>query len=132
MLENINNKLFFNKYRIKKLIFKTKYSLLYEGINIKQNEPVAMKFEKRISKENLLQSEAFLLFILKGFGIPKVITYGKSGLYNILIQELLGLSISDLWKLKKKENENILRKDICMIALQCIDRLEYIHSKNNS
>ena len=130
MLEIINNKLFFNKYRIKKLIFKTKYSLLYEGINIKQNEPVAMKFEKRISKENLLQSEAFLLFILKGFGIPKVITYGKSGLYNILIQELLGLSISDLWKLKKKENENILRKDICMIALQCIDRLEYIHSKN--
>ncbi len=55
-----------------------------------------MKFEKRISKENLLESEAFLLFILKGFGIPKVITYGKSGLYNILIQELLGLSISDL------------------------------------
>ncbi len=101
MLENINNKLFFNKYRIKKLIVKTKYSFLYEGINIKRNEPVAMKFEKRISKENLLESEAFLLFILKGFGIPKVITYGKSGLYNILIQELLGLSISDLWKLKK-------------------------------
>ena len=103
---------------------------MYEGINIKRNEPVAMKFEKRISKENLLESEAFLLFILKGFGIPKVITYGKSGLYNILIQELLGLSISDLWKLKKNENEKILRKDICMIALQCIDRLEFIHSKN--
>ena len=42
-----NKRLFFNKYRIKKLIWKTSGCLLYEGININNNESVAMKFEKK-------------------------------------------------------------------------------------
>ena len=77
---------------------------------------------------NRLESEAYFLIYLKGFGIPKIITYGKTGLYNLLIEELLGLSIESYWKLKKNKNEKL--KDICMIALQGIDRLEYIHSKD--
>ena len=127
---HINKKLFFNKYKIKKLIIKTSCCLLYEGINIKENEPVAMKFENRSGEYNVLESEAYLLFYLKGFGIPKIITFGKSGNYNILIQKLLGLSINELWKLRKNKNEKELLKNICMIALQCLDRLEYIHSKD--
>ena len=127
---DINQKLIFNKYRIKKLIFKTSCCLLYEGINIKDKEPVALKLENRSGEYNVLESEAYLLYYLKGFGIPKIITYGKSGVFNILIQELLGLSIDELWKLKNNKNEKELLKDICMIALQCIERLEYIHSKD--
>ena len=124
-----NKRLFFNKYRIKKLIWKTSGCLLYEGININNNESVAMKFEKMNLRDyNRLESEAYFLIYLKGFGIPKIITYGKTGLYNLLIEELLGLSIESYWKLNKNKNEKL--KDICMIALQGIDRLEYIHSKD--
>ena len=119
----------FNKYRIKKLIASTHFGWLYEGINIKEKEPVAMKFEKKSSKYNLLESEAYILFYLKGFGIPKLISYGKSGPFNILIEELLGLSIQAIWNYKKYNNKYKL-KDISMIALQCLDRLEYIHSKD--
>ena len=118
----------FNKYRIKKLIASTHFGWLYEGINIKEKEPVAMKFEKKSSKYNLLESEAYILFYLKGFGIPKLISYGKSGPFNILIEELLGLSIQAIWNDKKYNNKYKI-KDISMIALQCLDRLEYIHSK---
>ena len=78
----------FNKYQIKKLIASSHFGWLYEGINIKNKEPVAMKFERKSSKYKLLESEAYILFILKGFGIPKLITYGKSGLFNVLIEEL--------------------------------------------
>ena len=106
-----NKRLLFNKYRIKKLICKTSGCLLYEGININNNESVAMKFEKMNLRDyNRLESEAYFLIYLKGFGIPKIITYGKTGLYNLLIEELLGLSIESYWKLKK--NKNKLLKDI--------------------
>jgi len=129
---SFNNRLFFNKYKIKKLIYQTKLSSIYEGINIKNNEPVALKLEKKSAKLDLLESEAYFLFHLKGYGIPKIITYGKSGLFKVLVQELLGLSLFSLWELKKryKIGSKLLIKDICMIALQALERLEYIHSKN--
>ena len=129
---SLNNKLFFNKYKIKKLVYKTSLSSIYEGINIKDNEPVAIKLEKNSSKMNLLESEAFFLFYLRGYGIPKIITYGKSGLFKVLIEELLGSSIHSLWESREryKTGSKLLLKDVCMIALQGLERLEFIHSKN--
>ena len=127
---DINDRLFFNRYKTKKFISKTLCCKLYEGINIKNNELVAMKFEKRKGKFNVLESEAYFLMNLKGFGIPKIKTYGIVGEYNLLIEELLGPSIMSLWKLGKKTNEKRSLKDICMISLQGLDRLEYIHSKD--
>ena len=128
----LNNRLFFNKYKAKKLIYKTNLSSIYEGINIKDNEPVAIKLEKKSSKLALLESEAYFLFYLKGYGIPKIITYGNSGLYKVLVEELLGLSIHCLWEMRKryKTGSKLLIKDVCMIALQGLERLEFIHSKN--
>ena len=119
----------FNKYQIKKLIASSHFGLVYEGINIRDKEPIAMKFEKKSSKYKLLESEAYILFTLKGFGIPKLITYGKSGLFNVLIEELLGLSIYEIWN-TQRNNQKYKIKDVCMLAIQIIDRLEYIHSKD--
>ena len=127
---DINDRLFFNRYKTKKFISKTLCCKLYEGINIKNNELVAMKFEKRKGKFNVLESEAYFLMNLKGFGIPKIKTYGIVSGYNLLIEELLGPSIMSLWKSGKKTNEKRSLKDICMISLQGLDRLEYIHSKD--
>ena len=123
----LNNKLIFNKYKIKKLIYSSKFSSVYEGINEKRNELVAIKTEER-NKQNFLEAEAFFLFNLKGFGIPKIISFGKNNFYNILVEELLGFSLYHLRNLKKNINMKI--KNTCMIALQALDRLEYIHSKN--
>ena len=57
-MEIKKNKLIFNKYKTKKLIYKSNLSEVYEGINIKSNEPVAIKFEKRKGKD-LIVSESF-------------------------------------------------------------------------
>ena len=121
------NKLIFNKYKLKSLIHSSDFGSVYEGINEKENIPVAIKLEKKRGKYNMLESEAFLLMNLKGHGIPKVITYGHHGSYNVLIEELLGLSIGGILQIKKLKILSL--KDVCMIALQALDRLEYIHSK---
>ena len=127
-MSNINNKLIFNKYKTKRLIYSSNYSLVYEGINKKENEPVVMKFEKNNSIQHFLESEAFLLFSLQGFGIPKFITYGKIKNYSVLVEELLGQQIYSLWKSINNKTEKII-KYVSMLALQALDRLEYIHSK---
>ena len=90
-----------------------------------------MKFEKRKREYSLLESEAYCLINLKGPGIPKLITYGKTNFYSsILIEELLGPNLNSLLEPTKKKNEKQLLRDVCMISLQGLDRLEHIHSKN--
>ena len=123
-----NDQLIFNKYKIKKKINQSLLSIVYEGINIKDNEPVAIKIAKRKEEEDLLMKEAFFLFDLKGFGIPKMLSFGKKSIYNILVEEFLGLSLFELWDFTKQKDMKI--KNVCMIALQALNRLEFIHSKN--
>jgi len=121
------NTLIFNKYKIKSLIHSSDFGSVYEGINEKENIPVAIKLEKKSKKFHMLESEAYLLMNLKGHGIPKLITYGHHGSYNVLIEELLGLPIGGILQVKNLNKFSL--KDICMIALQALDRLEFIHSK---
>ena len=126
---NIEKQIFFNKYKLQKLINKSEFSYVYQGINLIDKELVAIKIENRIANDNILESEAYILFYLKGFGIPNLISYGKSGKYNILVEEFLGPSLHQISQKKVIKNGFPL-KDVCMIALQGLDRLEYIHSKN--
>ena len=130
METELNRKIFFKKYKITKLIHRTPLNFVYEGKNFLTNESIAMKFEKKSSNLRLLESELFHLLELKGFGIPKIISFGKNNLFNILVEELLGPSILKLWNLKENINQRILLKTICMIGIQSLDRLEFIHSKN--
>ena len=48
--------------------------------------------------------------------------------YKVLIEELLGKSIRIICN--NLNNKEDILNDICLIAIQCLDRLEYIHSKN--
>ena len=63
-----------------------------------------------------MEQEAYYLYLLRGFGIPKIISYGISDNYKVLVQTLLGKSIDVL--LKKNNNPKSKMKDICMIAIQ--------------
>ena len=129
MKAKLTAKVFFKKYKVKKLIFLGQPTSVYEGINLLTQESVAMKFEKK-NDLKLLELELFHLMKIQGFGIPKIISFGKNKEYNILIEELLGPSIEELFKKKKKLNKKILLKTVCMIAIQSLDRLQFIHSKN--
>ena len=105
----INQRIIFKKFKIKKLIYKSSLNSVYEGVNIINNTPVALKMEK-IKQFNLLESEAFSLMNLKGFGIPKLISYGKKGTYSILIEELLGPNLEVLWEKFGYDKSILLKK----------------------
>ena len=126
---NLEKKLIFKKFRVGKLIYKSNLSTIHEGINELNGEQVALKFERTGQKYNFLESEAYFLFLLKGEGIPKIISYGKIIGFKVIIEELLGESIYLLWKNNTFDIKNKLN-DLCLIAIQCLDRLKYIHSKN--
>ena len=123
--ENIN-KIFFKKYKVIKLIAEGSFGSIYEGIDIKTKNRVAIKLEERL-KYNFLEMEAYNLFTLKGYGIIEVLSFGRNQKYNIMVQPLLGDS---LYKLYLKCKKKFTLKDICLIGLQCLDRIEWIHKKN--
>ena len=122
---NFKGKLIFKKYKIIQNIDKGCFGSIYLGKNILNNKFYAVKFE--IGYENELEKEAFIQYNLKGFGIPEVISYGHFGNFNILIETLLGKSIEKIWIEKKRRLD---LKDVCMIAIQALDRIEFVHSKN--
>ena len=120
------NQIFFKKYKVIKKIAEGTFGLIYEGINIKTNKPIAIKLEER-SQYNILEQEGYILFTVKGFGIVELLSFGRNRKYNIMIQPLLGDSIYKVFLNCKKK---FTIKDICLIGLQCLDRIEWIHTKN--
>ena len=124
--DELINKIFFKKYKIIKKIGKGSFGLVYLGKIINSNNFVAVKFEPKNQTDLILERESYLLYYLRGFGIPEVITYGHNSQYNILIQTLLGNSTNSIFI---RNNKKFSMKDCCMLGIQMIDRLEYIHSK---
>jgi len=124
--DELINKVFFKKYRILKKIGKGSFGLVYLGKVINSNNYVAMKFEPKNQTDLILERESYLLYYLRGYGIPEVITFGHNSKYNILIQTLLGNSINEIFL---NNHKKFSMKDCCMIGIQMLDRIEYIHSK---
>ena len=125
-MENIG-KIIFKKYIIKSFLGKGSFSNVFLGENIINKKSYAIKCENILSKQQFLKNEAFILYYLKGFGIPEIITFGRSGHYTFLVETLLGKSLKEIWLKKKRK---LCFNDICLIAIQTLDRIEFIHSKN--
>ena len=63
---------------------------------------------------------------LKGPNIPYIKLYGSTFKYNILVMQLLGKSLENIFDEKK----NFSLKTVCMIGYQFVKVLEYIHNKH--
>lgn len=121
------NPIIFKKYRIIGKIGEGAFGDVYRGETIDKKEQVAVKVEPKKIAKPLLKSEAFILYTLKGFGIPEVISFGVKGGYSILVQPLLGKSLFDLFTERHKRLDIY---DICLLAIQMLDRIQWVHSKN--
>ena len=120
------NQVFFKKYKIIKKLAEGAFGDVYIGSNISTNDPVAIKVEPRKIAKPLLESEAYFLFQLRGVGIPEVLSFGRKKNYNILIEPLLGKSLFDIFNERRK---HMHLQDICLIAKQILDRIQWVHSK---
>ncbi len=73
---------------------------------------------------NLLETEAYRLIYLKGDGVPKVLCYGNNSKYNILVLQLLGKSLEQLFSLCGKK---LSLKTTCILGLQVVERIKFVH-----
>ena len=118
--------LIFKKFRPIKHLCKGAFCDIYAGINILTKEKVAIKVEERYKMDKNLETECYFLFSLKGLGIPKVISFGHNKEYDILVMPLLGKSLHEIQSTK---NFNFEFKDICLMAIQIIERIQWVHSQ---
>ena len=116
----------FKKYKVKKKIGQGAFGAVFLGQTIKDNKYVAIKVERRKISKPLLESEAYLLSNLKGLGIPKIISFGKTRFYTVLIEPLFGKTLFDIFIQNGKQFH---LEELCLIALQVIERLETIHAQ---
>ena len=124
----LQNKIIFKKYQPIKQIGRGTFSTVYLALITNTNKYVAIKAEKKSQNSvELLKSEAFLLYSLRGFGIPEVLSYGKTKYYNILVMPLLGKSLLDMFIIRQSP---INMNDICFSSLQILDRIEWVHVNN--
>lgn len=117
-----------NKFRLGRKIGSGSFGEIYLGTNIQTNEEVAIKLENVKTKHPQLLYESKLYRILQGgTGIPNVRWFGVEGDYNVLVMDLLGPSLEDLFNFCSRK---LSLKTVLMLADQMINRVEFVHSKS--
>ena len=115
-------------YRAGRKIGSGNFGELCLGKNIKTEELVAIKFEKSTSPLLKLENK-FYKRLVPHEGLPNVHYYGQSNMekYNGLVMELLGPNLEELFNLCDRK---FSLKTVCMIGIQLLQRIEYVHSKH--
>jgi len=116
------------KFRLARKIGSGSFGDIYLGTNVQTSDEVAIKLESIKSKHPQLLYESKLYKILAGgVGVPNVHWYGVEGDYNVMVIDLLGPSLEDLFSFC---NRKFSLKTVIMLADQMINRVEYVHAKN--
>ncbi|XP_053435865.1 casein kinase I-like [Nycticebus coucang] len=115
------------KYKLVWKIGAGSFGDIYLVINI-TNEEVAVKLESQKTRYPQLLYESKLYKILQGgVGIPHIGWYGQEKEYNVLVMDLLGPSLEDLFNFCSRR---LTMKTVLLLADQMISRIEYVHTKN--
>ncbi|GLT57809.1 hypothetical protein SLA2020_307570 [Shorea laevis] len=115
------------KFKMGRKIGAGSFGELFLGVNIQTGEEVAIKLEPVKTKHPQLHYESKLYMLLQGgTGVPHLKWFGVEGDYNIMVIELLGPSLEDLFNYC---NRKFSLKTVLMLADQLINRVEYMHSR---
>eukprot|EP01129_Flabellula_baltica_P017487 TRINITY_DN9700_c0_g1_i1.p1 TRINITY_DN9700_c0_g1~~TRINITY_DN9700_c0_g1_i1.p1 ORF type:complete len:341 (-),score=69.95 TRINITY_DN9700_c0_g1_i1:104-1126(-) len=131
------NYLAFNRFILLHKLGKGGFGLIYAGIDIVTGKEVAIKLEdvsKARKKYLRLEYKIYRRLDSSWFHVPtnapklvpQVYYYGQDGGYRILVMELLGVSLSELFVFCRNK---FSLKTCCMLAIQMIDLVEFFHSK---
>ncbi|XP_077300498.1 casein kinase I-like isoform X2 [Arctopsyche grandis] len=117
-----------NRYRLGRKIGSGSFGDIYLGTSILTGEEVAIKLECLDARHPQLHTESKIYRCLQGgSGIPQLKWSGSEGDYEVMVMELLGPSLEDLFMYCSRR---FSLKTVLMLADQLISRIEYIHSKN--
>eukprot|EP00930_Biecheleria_cincta_P101082 TRINITY_DN9270_c0_g2_i5.p1 TRINITY_DN9270_c0_g2~~TRINITY_DN9270_c0_g2_i5.p1 ORF type:complete len:321 (+),score=42.78 TRINITY_DN9270_c0_g2_i5:119-1081(+) len=98
------------------------------GTNVSNGDEVAIKLESIRSRHPQLLYESKIYKIMAGaVGVPRLHWYGVSGDYNVMVIDLLGPSLEDMFHFC---NRKFSLKTTLILADQMLTRVEYIHAKS--
>jgi serine/threonine protein kinase len=116
-----------SKYRAKRRLGAGSFGEIYSGENLTTHEEVAIKLESVRAKQHQLLIENKVYRSLSGaVGVPHIKWFGIEGDYNVLVMDLLGRSLEDLFQFCQRK---FSLKTILMLADQMLARIEYVHNK---
>ncbi|KAH7912910.1 kinase-like domain-containing protein [Hygrophoropsis aurantiaca] len=111
-------------YRVGRKIREQEFESVFEGVNLRDNEPIIIKFGTNAAGLKIeLRAYKSLLGTV---GIPLVYHFSREDRHNILVIDRLGPSLQDLLSLCAGR---FTIKTICLIAKQMISRLQSVHEK---
>lgn len=115
------------KYKLGRKIGSGSFGEIFLATHVDTYEIVAVKIENNKTKHPQLLYEAKIYNILQeGSGIPNIKWSGVDGEDNVLVLDLLGPSMEDLFVYCGRK---FSLKTVLMLADQMINRIEYVHSK---
>lgn len=115
------------KYQLGRKIGSGSFGEIYLATHVDTFEIVAVKVESTKTKHPQLLYEAKLYNILQGgSGISSIKWSGTDGDDNVLVLDLLGPSLEDLFVYSGRK---FSLKTVLMLADQMITRIEFVHSK---
>ncbi|CAH9093748.1 unnamed protein product [Cuscuta europaea] len=115
------------KFKMGRKIGSGSFGELYLGSNLQTGEEVAIKLESVKTRHPQLHYESKIYMLLQGgTGIPNLKWYGVEPEYNVMVIDLLGPSLEDLFNYC---NRKFSLKTVLMLADQLINRVEYMHAR---
>ena len=124
----ISLKQFQRDYSVKQKIGHGAFGEICMGVSRHSGKLVAIKKESAKTRFPQLLFEAKVYSILEsGMGIPKVYMKGTLGEHNIMVMDLLGPSLEDLFNYCGRK---FSLKTTMMLGIELITRLEFIHHRN--
>lgn len=116
------------KYSLGRKIGSGSFGDVYLGKDEHTQEEVAIKLERIRTKHPQLLYESKLYRVLQGgIGIPYMRWFGVETHFNVLVTDLLGPSLEDLFNACGRRFSPLT---VMMIGEQLVGRIEYMHAKH--
>lgn len=115
------------RFRVGRKLGSGSFGAVFAGSNVHTGEAVAIKIEPVASRYNCLGHEARLYKTLAGTeGVPKLHWFGMEGDYHVMVIDLLGPSLEDLFEACGRK---FSLKTVLLLADQMLSRLQCMHAK---
>lgn len=113
-------------YRLGRKIGSGSFGVIFEGTHVETGDTVAVKLEKADARHPQLQYESRIYkHMRKSPGVPSVKFYGKEEEYYVLVMDMLGPSLEDLFNFCGRK---FSLKTILMLADEMLQRVESVHN----
>ncbi|KAL3985357.1 Protein kinase domain family protein [Acanthocheilonema viteae] len=121
---NDNDLIICHRYRLVHKIGNGTFGTVLLGIDLYDHSEVAMKLETKARNNTLLHEYHIYKNFKEEIGFPKVRWCGNQGDFNILVMELLGPSLEDLFNFCSRI---FSLKTVLLLADQLLSRLQALH-----